>query len=149
MGWALVYFELSDEECGHLLERDEETYAYEGKSARRVPAFRNVEGALLFLRQQEPTIATLPVELHYDITWLDAFIAGTELAAAPDANDANDAWTLLLAVSPPEDERDVAAAAEIDDLLEAGEDLSASETEALRTAMATALARFRSAIEYL
>src|SRR5262245_3780354 len=81
--WTLLRFDLSDDECGFLLERGN-TMCGDGQ---RVQAFRSREAALAWVRAIDPTVEAIPNGHFYDLRAVEAFVDRRSKVLPPSSLD--------------------------------------------------------------
>jgi hypothetical protein len=136
--WTLLRFDLSDDECGFLLERGD-VLVGDGK---RVQAFRTREAALAWVRQLEPTVDAIPNGHFFDLRAVEAFSDRRQKVMPPSVLDV---WSLLGEVARAANRKipELAHAA-----LPVGTGTGASLHEPLRVALACGLDVFRDVVTY-
>ena len=136
--WTLLRFDLSDDECGYLLERGDVLCG----DGRRVQAFRSRDLALAWVRQLDPTVEAIPNGHFYDLRSVEAFVDRRQRAMPPSSLDV---WSLLGEVAKAAN-REIPALAHA--TLPIGTGTGSSLVEPLRVALASGLDVFRDVVSY-
>ena len=137
--WALLRFDLSDDESGFLVEHGKALCAV----GQQVQAFRSREAALAHVRTLDPTIETIPNGHFYDLRAVEAFVdrRATALPAS-----SLDVWSLLGEVATAAG-RNVPALAHA--TLPTVTGTGSSLVNPLRVALASGLDVFRDVVTYI
>jgi hypothetical protein len=136
-GWQLLRFDLSDDECGFLVENGGALCG----NGSNVHAFRSREAALAYVKQQDPS-ADAPNGGFYDLRSVEAFVDGRERALP---SSSLDVWSLLGEVAAAA-KRDVPALQHA--TLPTVSGTGSSLVNPLRVALASGLDVFRDVVSY-
>jgi hypothetical protein len=136
--WTLLRFDLSDDECGYLLERGDVLCG----DGRHVQAFRSRDAALAWVQKLDPTVEAIPNGHFYDLRSVEAFVDRRQRAMPQSSLDV---WSLLGEVAKAAN-REIPALAHA--TLPIGTGTGSSLVEPLRVALASGLDVFRDVVSY-